>query len=322
MYLDEEFLNNLRQPGTTATYWTAKARIARESFMMRNRCDRREEWMFCKMITAGSFTYNDMKGVMISVDYGIPTANKVSLAANRHWDTGTARNVLEDIMDGKIFLSKECGAKINYALFTSEILKLLVLDSAIQGLLKRSAYGLGNLFASPVPVLATLLDIDNMVLYDEQFELTAWLTAVVTASSTTVVSVDNSSDFEVDGTLRFYDVSADTYEDETISAVDEDLGTITVSTAPSTSYKSGEDKVLMRKRFLPEDKFTMFASTVDGIPIADMRYAPYGYPTRGWGLRIDKKEEWDPDGVWVRVRNKGLPVLYNKDAVYILTVKD
>ena len=46
MYLDEVFLNNLRQPGTTQTHWSAKNLLARNLKMMRNRCDRRKEWMF------------------------------------------------------------------------------------------------------------------------------------------------------------------------------------------------------------------------------------------------------------------------------------
>lgn len=321
MYLDEVFLNNLRQPGTIATYQTAKSRLARELGMMRNRCDRRLEWMWSQMFTAGSITYSDMKGLQVYVNYSLPSANSVSLAANRHWDTGTSRNILEDIMDAKIYLSKSCGARINYAMFTSEILKLMVLDTSIQTLLQKSAYGQGDLFARPLTVLGSLLDIDSMVLYDEQFQLTAWITAAVTGGSSTTIYVDNASDFEAAATLKFHDVSAGTDESETISSVDVNAGTITVSTAPTASFRAGEDKVTMTKRFLSESKFTMFASTVDGVPIAEHMKAPFGLD-RHYGIKVDDKDEWDPEGKWVRVQNKGLPVLYNRDAIYILTVKD
>lgn len=321
MYLDEVFLNNLRKAGTESAHEAAQTRLSREMAMLRNRCDRRKEWMFVLMITAGAFTYKEMQGLQASVDYSIPSANSVSLAANRHWDTGTSRNILEDIMDAKIFLSKSVGAVIDYAMFTSEILKLMVLDTSIQTLLQKSAYGQGDLFSRPIAVLGSLLDIPNMVLYDEQFQLTAWLTAVVTGGSTTTISVDNSTDFEAGGTLRFHDISANSYEDETISSVDENAGQIVVSTAPTASFKAAEDKVTMTKRFLPEDKFCMFASRVDGMPIAEHLAAPFGLD-RHYGIKIDDHDEWDPEGRWIRVQNKGLPVLYNRDALYILTVKD
>jgi len=320
MYLDEVFLNNLRKPSTLMTYESAQTKLAQNTLMMRNRCDRRKEWMFAKMLTAGSISYLAPKGVKLSVSYGIPSANLVTLAADRKWDSGSKRNIVEDIMDGKLLLQNSCGAKINYAFCTSEILKLLVLDSSIQTLLQKSSFGDGMLFANPVSVLKNLLDIDNLVIYDEAYEITGWLTAAVTGSSTVDVYVDDATDFEVGGTLRFHDISASTYEDETISAVDPEAGTITVSTAPTASFKAGEDKVTMTKKFIDNDVFAMFSSTVEGVPIAEYFGAPYGLD-RDYGMKVDTHEEWDPDGLWIRVQNKGLPVLKNRDAVYIMTVK-
>lgn len=319
MYMDEVFLNNLREPGTTATYMTAQRRLAREMNRMRNRSDRRREWMVAKMLTGGSFTYSGANGVKLSVDYGVPTAQLVTLAASRKWSTGASRNIVEDIMDAKLTLSNNVGATIDYAMFTSEILKYMVLDSSLQTLLSKSNFGQGDLFARPVQVLGNLLDIPNMVLYDEQFQLKAWLTAAVTADSTTTVYVDDATDFEVGDTLRFNDVSASTYEEETISAVDVDAGTITVSTAPSTSYKASEDNVTATKKFVPTTKFCMFASSVEGERIAEFMNAPFGL-NRQYGMKVDQDEEWDPEGLWIRTQNKGLPVLYNRDAVYTLTV--
>mgnify|MGYP001480196703 CR=1 FL=1 len=321
MYMDEVFLNNLREPGTDQTYETAKRRLARETLSLRWRSDRRKEWMFAQMLTAGSFTYKNTVGARVTVDYGVPTANIVSLAANRYWDDGSQRNIIEDVMDAKLTIQNAIGAKLDYAMITTEILKDMILDKGIQTLLQKSTFGDGDLFARPVTVIKSLLDIDNLVVYDEQYEATAWLTAVVTADSTTSVSVDDSSDFVAGGTLRFHDISAGTYEDETIASVDVDGATVTVSTAPSTSYKAGEDKVTMTKKFLPTTKFCMFASTVEGQKIAEYFAAPYGLG-RKWGLNVDTHEEWDPDGIWIRVQDKGLPVLYRRDALYILTVKD
>lgn len=319
IYFDEVFLNNLRKEGTESTYLSAKARLARETLMLRNRCDRRKEWMFSQMLSGGSISYSAPKGIKISVDYGIPSANLVSLAASRYWDTGSNRNILEDIMDAQLVIQNSIGAKIDYALCPTEVLKLMILDRGIQALLAKTAFGQGDLFARPVAVLKALLNIDNFVVYDEQYVITAWLTAKVTGASTTEISVDDATDFLAGGTLRFHDTSADTYEDETISSVDVDAGTITVSSAPTASFKAHEDKVTMTKKFLPTTKFVMFASTVEGQKIAEFMKAPFGL-NRTYGMQIDTHEEWDPDGVWVRVQNKGLPVLYNKDAMYVLTV--
>jgi len=47
--------------------------------------------------------------------------------------------------------------------------------------------------------------------------------------------------------------------------------------------------------------------------------APYGLG-RNWGMFVDSDEQWDPDGIFIRVQNKGLPILYHRDAMYILTV--
>lgn len=319
MYFDEVFLNNLRQPGTTQTHWSAKNILARNLKMLRDRCDRRKEWMFAKMITNGSFSYTDMKGIMHSVDYGIPSNQIVTLAASRLWSTGANANIVEDIFDIKLAVRNSVAAELNYALLTTETLKYMFLNSAIQTLLKKSAYGNGDLFANPAGVLSNLLNIANFIIYDEQYQLKAWLTGAVTGGSTTSISVDDATDFEVGGTLRFHDVSANTWEEETISAVDVSAGTITVSTAPTASFKATEDCVTMTKKFLPTNKFIMFCDNVQGTKLAEFLEAPFGL-TRTRGMKVDSKNEWDPEGTWIRVQNKGLPVLYQKDGVYILTV--
>jgi len=319
MYFDEVFLNNLRMPGTTQQHWAAKNMLARNMKMLRNRCDRRKEWMFAKMITNGSFSYTDMKGIYHTVDYGIPSAQVVTLAASRLWSTGANANIVEDIFDAKLAIRNSVGADLNYALLTTETLKYMFLNTSIQTLLKKSAFGNGDLFARPAAVLANLLNIDNFVIYDEQYQLKGWLTAAVTGGATTTIYVDDATDFEVGATLRFHDVSADTWEDETISAVDVAAGTITVSTAPTASFKASEDCVTMTKKFLPTNKFIMFCDNVQGTKIAEFMEAPFGL-TRTRGMKVDSMDEWDPEGTWIRVQNKGLPVLYQRDGVYILTV--
>jgi glycogen debranching enzyme len=194
-------------------------------------------------------------------------------------------------------------------------------------LLQKTTFGQGNLFEGNLhkivavnpKIIGSLLDIPNLVVFDEKYEVRTYLTAAVTADSTTTISVANPADFEVGDTLTFYDVSAGTSEDETISAVSVEAGTVTVSTAPSTSYKSGEDYVYSRKYFVPSNKFVMVSSRVEGQPIAEFKRAPFGLD-RHYGLKTDRKEEWDPAGVMIRVQDKGLPVIYQRDGIYTLTV--
>jgi hypothetical protein len=319
MYLGEGFLNNLRTPGTTSTYYSARKRLAKETRMIRNRCDRRKEWMFSKMLSAGTFSYLDYSSTKHTVTYGVPAANIVTLAANRKWNTGNSRNILEDIMDANLTLSNACGATIDYALFTSEILKVMVLDNGIQTLLTKSNYGQGDLFARPVQVLGNLLSIKNMVLYDEQYQIRANLTGNITEDVTTTIPVDDTIDFEVGDTLRFYDISARTYEDETISAVNEQAGTLDVSVAPSSSYKAQEDIVYVTKKFLPTTYFLMFASQLEGQKIAEFATVPFG-TERQWDVKVDSWPRIDPDGLFIRIENRGLPVLYNEDCIYNLIV--
>lgn len=321
MFFDEHFLNNLRRAGTLQEYENKRKRIARETRKLKNRCERRKEWMFAKMLTAGTITYLVQNGLKWSLDYGVPSDNLVSLGATRHWDTGASRNIVEDIMDANITMSNANGGKLSNALFPTEILKLMVLDPSIQTLVQKSAFGDGDLFVRPTIVLGSLLNIGNMIVYDEQYQVKAWLTAAVTADSTVSISVDDTTDFEVGDTLYFFDVSAGTKEGETISAVDENAGTITISTAPSTSYKAQEDYVYVTKKFIPTTKFTMFCNEVEGEKIAEFANAPFDLD-RHYGMKLDDHEEWDPDGIAIRCQNKGIPVLYQEDGIYVLTVKD
>jgi len=328
MYFDEVFLNNLRKEGTENQYLTAQARLAREMAGLTTRCMRRKEWMFSKMITAGSFTYSEASGTKLSVDYSIPSDHIVTLAAASKWNSGNNKDIIGDIIDGKKKISDDCGANVNYAFCNSTTLKYLARDTTIQTLLSKSAFGEGDLFKGSVnnivgvnpKVVGALLDIPNLIVYDEIYEVKAYLLAAVAASSTTSVTVENPADFVAGGTLRFVDVSAGTWEEETISSVTPESNYVVVSTAPSTSYKAFEDYVLMRKKFIPDDKFIMMASDVDGQKIAEYFEAPFGL-NHQYGIQPDTHEEWDPDGIWIRVQDKGLPVLYQRDALYILDVE-
>ena len=320
MYFDEEFLNNLREPGTYATYMKAERQLSRGAQKLRWRCDRRREWMVAKMLLDGVLSYQQQGGIKFTVSYGIPTSHLVTLDDDRNWQDGAARNPIEDIFDAKQLLADDAMVKPTYAVMNTNMLKILIFDTKIQALLSKSAFGNGDLFSNPSGVVASLLGIGNLLVYDELYEVQAWLTAT-TATGLTIY-LDDVSDYEVGGKARFYNMTQfNTYEDKVITAVDKVAGTITIGEALSGTYVGGRDKVVMRKKFIQDNEFLLFSDTQNGTKIAEFMEAPYGN-TRRWGFFADTKDEWDPEGIWLRVQDKGLPVLYYPDATYKITAFD
>lgn len=318
MYFDEEFLNNLRKPGTTAEYDTAERKLAKGTLKLRYRCERRREWMVAQMCTQGSLKYQINGGAKFNISYGVPETHFVTLDASRSWKDGASRNPVEDIFDMKQILSVDAGiGEIEYAIMNSNLLKILILDSKIQNLLAKSQFGEGDLFSNPGPVIAKLLGLGKITVYDELYEVQSYL--VVTPGSTTIY-VEDATDFEVGGIARFVNMKTNNiWEDQVITAVDPVAGTITVDAQPTKAFVGGRDKVVMRKKFIQDNEFVFFNTALDNDKIAEFMQAPYGMDRR-WGFFADTKPEWDPEGVWLRVQDKGLPVMYHPDAVGKLTV--
>jgi len=251
MPFDEEFLNNLRMPGTEATHMEAKKKLADELSGLVNRSDRRQEWMLIQMLVTGQISYVVKEGYKIDVDYQIPSGNRVTLGSDYYWTTGTKKNIITDIRDAKKKVANECGGRIDTAIFNSDVLAMLADDTTIRQLLQKNYFGDGRLFGSGgdlsniieanAKVIGSLLDIDNFILYDEQYEVRAWLTAVVTGGATTWITVDDVSDFAVGETLRINDQSAGTYEERYILAIEAMTNRIQIAYPPASSYKAGED---------------------------------------------------------------------------------
>jgi len=322
MYFDEEFLNNMREPGSWATYQAAERKLARGTKKLDYRIQRRREWMMAQMFIEGGFTYMQKGGAKFTVNYGIPATHKVTLTGNDCWDVVHAdSDPVEDIFDAKRILSDDAGVSGLIAMCNSEVLKVLMFKKSVQDLLSKSAFGNGDLFAQPAQVIGNLLGVGPLAIYDDLYEVPAYLTGNVIGGVTTAILVDDASDFGVGGTLRFYDMSkVNSWEDCVIAGVAVETGTVTVATAPTFSYIAGEDKVTMKKKFIGDDKFFMFSTSQDGEKVAEFMEAPYGN-TRRWGKFADTKDEWDPEGMWLRIQDKGLPVLYHPDTTFTYTVK-
>ena len=323
MYFGSSFLNNIREPGTKEKFYATKKFLARQMNMLANRCARRKEWMVAKMLSGGGFEYVDPQGKTINVDYGVPTDNLIALETARKWSdysADTSANPVEDIMDAKIFMNNANGTEIDYAMFTSEILKLLVMAPKIQSLLAKSQFGQGDLFARPLQVLGNLLDIPNMVLYNEMYQVRGWLTSAVSAGAGPhTIYVDDATDFEVGSVIYIHSLRNKTKEKLTVSAVSPTAGSVTATGTLTGGYRAKEDCVVMTRKFLPTNKFCMFSSQVEGQKIAEFMKSPFGLD-RHYGTKTSRWYEDDPDGMWLRVENKGLPVLYFEDAIFNYTV--
>lgn len=322
MYFDEEFLNNMKQVGSVATYATAERHLARGMQKLRNRCDRRREWMMSQMMVNGGFNYLSKGGTRLGVSYGVPESHLVTLASDRKWGEGENANPIEDIFDAKTVLADDAGVIPTYSMLNSELLKTLILDDDLQALLSKSAFGNGDLFANPGPVLAKLLGVGELRVYDEMYEVQGWMLSAVVGGSSVTVVVDDATDFEVGGRIRFIDMSsANSWEDRTITGVNVATNTITFDSATVNTYVGGQDKVIMRKKFIDDNTFLMFnPKSADGMNISEFMEAPYGLE-RKWGMDVDKKDEWDPDGVWIRCQDKGIPVMYHPDTIFRYTVR-
>jgi hypothetical protein len=110
------------------------------------------------------------------------------------------------------------------------------------------------------------------------------------------------------------------WEDLTISAINHSTMTITTTAACTGTYRAGRDIVIMKKNFVDPYSFMMFNTMAEGKKVAKVMEAPYGIPRR-YGKYADSKMEWDPDGVWIRVQDKALPVLYNPETIITMKVK-
>lgn len=327
MFFDEVFLNNLRKLGTREEYETSVGTLSTNLQNVVDRVRRRKEWMFSKMIFDGGFTYKNQKGYMCTVDYDRPDDMTVTLAAAKKWTTGASKDIIGDIITAKRKISDETGAQVSRVLLNSVTLEAMAKDTTLLTLLSKQQFGNGDLFSgnknsivgvNPA-VLGSILNVPNIIVHDELYEVRSYLTAVVTGSSTTAISVEDTADFEVDGTLRLVDVSEGTYEDVTISAVNTNAGTLTIDSAPTASFRAGEDYACMKRKYVPDYNFTMMVDSIAGEPVAKYMATPYGL-NRTYGIFTDRKENWDPDGIWLRVQDKGLPVLFHRDAFYNLIV--
>ncbi len=324
-FLDEVLLNNLRDPVTPTQRVTAQRQLAKKEAKLKARNSKRKEWMYAKAFFDNSITYQREGGIKFTVTYGVPDHHKVTLTGNNVWwddgtdAPGTTATPIRDIYDMKDLAASD-GLTISDSFMNSTCLKYLLFNADLQTLLQKSTFGDGDLFSRPAQVLSSLLGLGNLTIYDDMFEVAAFATADAATGQPTV-TVEDATDFEAGQTVRIYNMATPyDYTEYTSLSVDIANSTVTMSTNLTTAVKSGRDRIVMRKKFITDAKVGFFTRQVDGEAIAEFMEAPFGMG-RYYGMFADTKEEWDPDGIWIRVQNKGLPVIYHPDGIWTLTIK-
>ena len=321
-FFDEVFLNNMMEPEVSLKYISAEKRLAKTLARLKYRCERRREWMLTQMMVNGQMSYTSDKGLSFTVDYKLPDMHKLALTGDAKWD-GIAPKPIEDMYDMKDLFTYEIQAAPKYTIMNSATLRLLLFNDDIQKLLAKSAFGDGDLFARPAPVIGHLLGVGDIKLYDELYSIRSYAVGAVSHNgSSDTITVESAVDMETGSRVRIYDMTKDNFwVEREVTSIDYTTHTISLKdlASHSLSISSGNAVVEMRKKFVADGKVMMFTDEFEGEKVAEFMEAPFGLG-RNWGQYTDSHIEWDPDGVWVRVQDKGLPVLYNPNTIVTMQV--
>jgi hypothetical protein len=330
-FFGEEFLNNLRKPGTRQEKMSGQSEIARAMSRMLNSVDRRREYMFSKMLFDGSMSYT-IKGssaapTFASVSWGIPTSHQVTLGSTSYWYGTSAetadRDVFADIfaMKNRLADSLEMEVTSLNMFLNSRLLQSLVKDSGIRDLVQTQNISEAQLVNNPAGTIAQILGVGSITPYDASYTITSPLAQAYTSGTT--IYVTSPEDFVVGADVWIKNsVDGAAGPRATITAVNMATGAITLSAAltgvTGVPFKS---QLAMRQFFLSPKKIVAVVPNVDGMPIAEMMQAPHG--NEGiYGKRMRTKMEEYPDGQRLIMEDLCLPVCYFPSAVYQLTVHE
>jgi hypothetical protein len=328
-FFGEEFLNNLREPGTAQAKRSGQAEIARASQRMLYGVRKRREFMFAKMLFDGSMDYHikatSKAPEFASVSWGIPTSHQVTLGATARWYGSSSeiadRDVFGDVFDAKNTMqdSLEMETMGLEAYMNSRLLQSLIKDSGIRDLAQTQNISEAQLVNNAPGALAQILGFGSVNVYDAAYPVSSPLAQSYT-SGTTIYVVD-PSDFVVGGDVWIKNsVDGAAGPRSKITAVNHETGAITLSAAltgaTGVAFKS---QLMMRKFYLDSNKIVFMVPKVDGQPVAEMMQAPHGIPST-YGIRMRSFIKEAPDGVELYTEDLCLPVLYYPASVYQLTV--
>jgi hypothetical protein len=154
--LTESILEYLRYPGTYAA--AAEKQVAEAVVRLNRQVDIEKEWLIMSALTKGAITYTEAGGYSFSVDYGVPSTNKVT--ASPLWSNTTTADVIGNVLAWKQLIAENGGTHI-VGLCNSTVFAYMVQNSAIRNLL------MGNIINPTDPtIFATILGIEKLYVYD------------------------------------------------------------------------------------------------------------------------------------------------------------
>ena len=311
MFLDETTANNTRRIGTLG-YEKAQRILAEMLTKLIHRSKRRQEWFAARALLDSKLVYTMENGHTISVDFGRPPGNRKVLAGTYRWGEPDARP-LQDILDIKQYMADMHGVTITILKLNSTTLRILGEDPQLIELFKKSGFGDGSFLANPARELGKVLDV-TFELNDDFYDVPAEIINVNGAT----ITVDNARDFSVKGRL-FAELFDREFREEyrEIATI---VGNVITVDRPFTTLRPGKDRVTMRKKYLQDGEICALPTSFEGNPLGFFGLAPFGIPAR-YGMYPDSFDIKDPDGLYIRVQNKGLPIVQSPQAIFTLVVR-
>lgn len=157
------------RPGTSEVQ-TAEEYVYNVLRLLSEGVDDRIEAMRWKALSVGTYTY-DKYGVVISVDWGIPGANKKSLTGTDCWSDFDNSDPLQDILDWNEILIDAVGAGAAVAYCSSKVWGYLLQNAKIRNILSYSQTGRGVPYPTKAQVMQIMLNGEglNIVEYNAKY---------------------------------------------------------------------------------------------------------------------------------------------------------
>lgn len=325
--LSAEDLNSIRKLGTTGDKEKAVAVIAKTVAILRDRVESRIEWSRWQAIQ-GSLAI-DENGVIFTVDYQFPTANKPVLTGTNLWSDTTNSDPIDDIMDW-IQLFRKTGMEFKKLWFNQKIEQYLFQNARIVALLNRTVNSgdrtlmsrktLQNLFQ-------TFIGDVNYEVYDKNTWLVAEVVSAISSGDSSAV-VSEVANFASGDTITLTSFDGQTSEELTIDSAS--ARTITFTGTTSNAYVIGAE-IRAWKPFIPDTTVilegTLPIGALGGRNIGEYisSWSEYGAgsitnPKPGIFAETQFHENEDPKYIAVIAGVYGLPVMYRNNGIIVATV--
>lgn len=255
--LGESDVTTLRKLGTLDQRATAAELISDILIDLNTRLETRIEWLRWQPIVNGSVTINSNK-VQYAVNYSMPTHMRVT--ASPLWSSTATADPLADIQTW-IRLARGTGGKPARFWFNSKVQLYLFQNARILSLVDRVMSG-GNAGLMSQDILGRIFNMYlgpyEMNMYDAGYNVVTWLTATLTGSGQTTMTVNDITGFANGDTVVVTNVD-ESAEDTCVLSQAPSGNTLTYTSHdwPSGVTFGVNSMVRTYKTFLPDDVFVI-----------------------------------------------------------------